>query len=81
MWMTSVDAVEHQLRPILARLGYRAFDFEILPDGQPRALVVAQPPLKFIVRRKSNRKSATYDERTCATDFERDLRSGRFGAP
>jgi len=81
-WATSVDAAEQQLRPILARLGYRAFDFEILTDRPFRpAAGVPDKPLRFVVTRKSQGVTRTYDERTAATEFERDLVSGQYGAP
>jgi hypothetical protein len=81
MWTTSVDPAEQQLRPILSRHGYRAFDFEILTDRPPRPFRGAEPPLRFVVTRKSVGVTRTYDERTCAADFEHDLLSERFGAP
>ena len=81
-WRTSVDAAEQQLRPILARLGYRAFDFEILTD-RPFRLPAGDPdpPLRFVVTRKSQGITRTYDERTAAVEFERALVSGLYGPP
>jgi hypothetical protein len=81
-WPTSVDVAEQQLRPILARLGYRAFDFEILTDRPFRPPAgVPDRPLRFVVTRKSQGVTRTYDEPTAAAEFESDLVSGQYGSP
>src|SRR2546430_845013 len=53
-WTTSVDAAEQQPRPIVSKLGYRAFDFEILTYRPPRPFGGGpEPALIFAVTRKS----------------------------